>query len=111
MCPAAGLIADLPFYVASLNLQLIFHIRSHTRPTPLAIRPDAPPPPVEQKRHRHKKHREAPEDRVAPIHADVMIHGPHEQGERAREHGPQEHVGRNGAGAVAREGVDEVVER
>ena len=38
-----------------------------------------------------------------------MIHGPHEEGKGAREHGAQEHVGRDGAGAVTGEGVDEVV--
>ena len=39
-----------------------------------------------------------------------MIHGPHEEGESAREHGAQEHVCGDGTGAVAGEGVDEVVE-
>ena len=38
-----------------------------------------------------------------------MVHGPHEEGEGAGEHGAQEHVCGDGAGAVAGEGVDEVV--
>ena len=83
---------------------------SNTRPTPLPIRPNTPAPPRKQKRHRHQNDGHAAENRVAPADADVVIHGPHEEGEGAREHGAQEHVGRDGAGAVAGEGVDEVVE-
>ena len=90
-------------------LLLLSH-NSNTRPTPLPIRPNAPPPPRKQKRHRHQNNSHAPENRIAPANTDVVIHGPHEEGEGAREHGAQEHVGRDGAGAVAGEGVDEVVE-
>ena len=83
---------------------------SNTRPTPLPIRPNTPPPPRKQKRHRHQNDGHAPENRIAPADADVVVHGPHEEREGAREHGAQEHVCGDGAGAVAGEGVNEIVE-
>lgn len=84
---------------------------SHTRPTPLATGPNAPSPFSKEKRHGHEEDGDDAEDGVAPVDADVVVHGPDEEGEGAGEHGAQEHVGGDGAGAVAREGVDEVVER
>ena len=65
---------------------------------------------MKQKRYRDQNNCENPENRVAPIHADVVIHGPNEQRERACEHGSQKHVGRDGAGAITRKSVDKVVE-
>ena len=88
-----------------------FHIPSDAGPAPLAVGPDGAAPPGEEKGDGDEEDGEAAEDGVAPVDADVVVHGADEEGEGAGEEGAEEHVGGDGAGAVAREGVDEVVER
>ena len=39
-----------------------------------------------------------------------MIHGPNKEGKCPCEHSSEEHIGRNGASAITRKGVDKVVE-
>lgn len=102
---------DLALSGDRYSLFIDFENSLDARLTPFAIRPYAPAPPGEQKRHRHQNHCEAPENRVPPIYANVAVHGPNKKRERACEHCSEKHVGRYGAGAVPRERVHEVVKR
>lgn len=83
----------------------------HTPATPLTRLPNPLPKDIKHKRHRNQQRREAARDTRSRPNANVVIHGTHDERERARQTGAQKGIGGDSGGGVLGEGIDEIVER